>query len=273
MLVSGSLPMSSALTTSTTEVDSRLAAIDVSIECRMPVTTTSSRTSSLASHPARRATPLLPASTAATAAATEFTATLPLFDVPRRNPCPVRIFIVIPPTSDRRGKSQVQGTCSESGSLLLKRYKVIRSSRITGNGKLPTLSCETYGGRMGVSISRSPFILRNIPMLRMPLVAIRIRRRLRRGRDVAAGLLPDVAHSTRRSRRPWWRRLTNYSSLSWVLVRKSPASCRSRSWFDGSPVVRLTLRPRCTAGRALMVSAQRRRCVYSFTCRNSAAPS
>ena len=42
MLVSGSLPMSSALTTSTTEVDSLLVAIDVSIEWRMPVTTTSS---------------------------------------------------------------------------------------------------------------------------------------------------------------------------------------------------------------------------------------
>ena len=62
--------------------------------------------------------------------------------------------------------------------------------------------------------------------------------------------------------RPWRRRLTDYGSLSWVLVRKSPASCRSRSWLDGSPVVRLTLRPRCTAGRALIVSAQRRTCVY-----------
>ena len=42
MLVSGSLPMSSALTTSTMEVDALLVAIDVSIEWRMPVTTTSS---------------------------------------------------------------------------------------------------------------------------------------------------------------------------------------------------------------------------------------
>ena len=122
MLVSGSLPMSSALTTSTMEVDSLLAAIEVSIEWRMPLTTTSSVTSSLLAVCAR-ATPLVPARTAATAAATELMATLPLFDVPRRNPCPVRIFIVVPPTSDRLDKSQAQGTCSDSGSLMLKRDK------------------------------------------------------------------------------------------------------------------------------------------------------
>src|SRR5271167_2639992 len=46
-------------------------------------------------------------------------------------------------------------------------------------------------------------------------------------------------------------------SLSWVLFSKSLASWRSWSCFDGSPLVRLTTRPRFTAGRARMVSAQR----------------
>ena len=158
MLVSGSLPMSSALTASTMEVDSLLVAIDVSIECRMPVTTTSSMASLLAFASCARATPLLPASTAATAAATEFTATLPLFDG-HGGTMSCTDLHRYPPTSDRRGKSQVQRTCSESGSLLLKRYKVIRSPRITGNGNLPTLSCETYGGRMGVSITCCPYMV------------------------------------------------------------------------------------------------------------------
>ena len=62
-----------------------------------------------------------------------------------------------PPTSDRRGKSQVQGTCSEAASMLLKRYKVIRSPRITGNRKLLTLLCGTYEGRIGVSMTRCPY--------------------------------------------------------------------------------------------------------------------
>src|SRR3546814_2146192 len=38
-------------------------------------------------------------------------------------------------------------------------------------------------------------------------------------------------------------------SLSCVLVSKSPTSCRSCSWLEGSPNVRLTMRPRATAGR------------------------
>jgi hypothetical protein len=42
-----------------------------------------------------------------------------------------------------------------------------------------------------------------------------------------------------------------------VLLSKSAASCRSRSCSDGSPVVRLTMRPRFTAGLARMASAQR----------------
>ena len=45
--------------------------------------------------------------------------------------------------------------------------------------------------------------------------------------------------------------------LSCVLVSKSLASWRSRSCSDGSPLVRLTMRPRLTAGRARMASAQR----------------
>src|SRR3546814_2054422 len=39
-------------------------------------------------------------------------------------------------------------------------------------------------------------------------------------------------------------------SLSCVLVSKSLASCRSRNWLEGVPLVRLTFRPRATAGRA-----------------------
>ena len=46
-------------------------------------------------------------------------------------------------------------------------------------------------------------------------------------------------------------------SLSSVLVSKSPASCRSRSWVDGSPCRRLTIRPRFTAGRAAIAWAHR----------------
>ena len=45
--------------------------------------------------------------------------------------------------------------------------------------------------------------------------------------------------------------------LSCVLVAKSPASWRSCSWLDGSPETRLTIRPRCTAGRAAMAAVQR----------------
>lgn len=51
------------------------------------------------------------------------------------------------------------------------------------------------------------------------------------------------------------------ASLSWVLVSKSPASCRSRSCSDGSPLKRLTMRPRCTAARPNTVSAQRWTCL------------
>ena len=46
-------------------------------------------------------------------------------------------------------------------------------------------------------------------------------------------------------------------SLSWVLFWKSLASCRSCNWLEGSPNVRLTIRPRCTAGRSSNVSTQR----------------
>ena len=60
--------------------------------------------------------------------------------------------------------------------------------------------------------------------------------------------------------------------LSWVLSSKSLASCRSRSWLAGSPCMRLTMRPRFTAGRAPIVSAQRWTFLYSVTARNSPAP-
>lgn len=46
-------------------------------------------------------------------------------------------------------------------------------------------------------------------------------------------------------------------SLSCVRVSKSPASWRSCSWLSGAPQVRFTMRPRCTAGRAAISSAQR----------------
>lgn len=51
------------------------------------------------------------------------------------------------------------------------------------------------------------------------------------------------------------------SILSWVLVSKSAASWRSRSCSDGAPAMRLTIRPRFTAGRARMASAQRCTCL------------
>lgn len=52
---------------------------------------------------------------------------------------------------------------------------------------------------------------------------------------------------------------------------KSLASCRSGICSAASPKLRLTRRPRCTAGRWPIWSAQRRTWVYSCTDRNSAA--
>src|SRR5437764_8446875 len=62
------------------------------------------------------------------------------------------------------------------------------------------------------------------------------------------------------------------ASLSCVFVSKSLASCRSSSCSDGSPAVRLTMRPRLTAGRAQIWSVQRCTFLYSCTLRNSAPP-
>jgi hypothetical protein len=59
------------------------------------------------------------------------------------------------------------------------------------------------------------------------------------------------------------------ATLSCVLVSKSLASCRSRSWLAGSPLMRFTIRPRCTAGRLAIASVQRWTFFYSATCRNS----
>src|SRR4051812_36871604 len=53
------------------------------------------------------------------------------------------------------------------------------------------------------------------------------------------------------------------ASLSCVFVSKSLASWRSCSCSEGSPAVRLTIRPRLTAGRAWIWSAQRLTCLYS----------
>jgi hypothetical protein len=47
------------------------------------------------------------------------------------------------------------------------------------------------------------------------------------------------------------------STLSCVFVSKSLASCRSRSCSFGSPMPRLTMRPRFTAGRAAISFVQR----------------
>jgi len=62
------------------------------------------------------------------------------------------------------------------------------------------------------------------------------------------------------------------ASLSCVFVSKSLASCRSSSCSDGWPAVRLTMRPRLTAGRAQICSVQRMTFLYSCTLRNSAPP-
>jgi signal transduction histidine kinase len=53
---------------------------------------------------------------------------------------------------------------------------------------------------------------------------------------------------------------------------KSRAACRSGSCWLSSPQARLTIRPRWTAGRSAITSAQRMTCSYSWTERNSAAP-
>jgi hypothetical protein len=45
----------------------------------------------------------------------------------------------------------------ESGSLLLKRYKVIRNPRISENENSQTISNGTYWGHKGVSIVGRPF--------------------------------------------------------------------------------------------------------------------
>ena len=54
------------------------------------------------------------------------------------------------------------------------------------------------------------------------------------------------------------------ATLSCVFVSKSLASCRSCNWPDGSPCSRLTIRPRLTAGRAWIGSAQRTTFLYSY---------
>src|SRR5205814_3314173 len=61
-------------------------------------------------------------------------------------------------------------------------------------------------------------------------------------------------------------------SLSAVFVSTSLASCRSCSCSEGSPAVRLTIRPRFTAGRACIWSVQRCTFLYSCTPRNSPPP-
>ena len=111
MLVSGSLPMSSALTTSTMEVDSLLAAIDVSIEWRMPLTTTSWISWPSGWHcqavlaSCANASCAAPERITATAAATEFTAKRRRAVTRSPAECTVRIFIDFPLTSDTVSKA------------------------------------------------------------------------------------------------------------------------------------------------------------------------
>ena len=124
MLVSGSLPMSSALTASTTEVASLLVAIDVSIECRMPVTTTSWMGSSLAFAPRQ-------------------------LRRPRNSPLRYRCSKCHGGMHNLFGSSSLAPQRQIDGDSQPSNH----SPRITGKGNLPTLLCETYSCRMGVSIS------------------------------------------------------------------------------------------------------------------------
>jgi hypothetical protein len=56
--------------------------------------------------------------------------------------------------------------------------------------------------------------------------------------------------------------------LSWVRVSKSLASWRSCSCSSSGPLVRLTIRPRLTAGRPPISFVQRVRFLYSCVYRN-----
>jgi hypothetical protein len=56
--------------------------------------------------------------------------------------------------------------------------------------------------------------------------------------------------------------------LSCVLVSKSLASWRSCNCSSGGPLVRLTIRPRLTAGRSPISFVQRVRFLYSCVYRN-----
>jgi hypothetical protein len=91
---------------------------------------------------------------------------------------------------------------------------------------------------------------------------------------IGSGLPPHPGRACRRdSPSPLgegWRSPCR-ATLSCVFVSKSLASWRSCSCSDGSPVVRLTMRPRFTAGRANTASVQRWTFLYSWTDRNSAA--
>ena len=86
-------------------------------------------------------------------------------------------------------------------------------------------------------------------------IAILIFSRQANGGEPRQMVAPGVRHLTDGPRLPV------VSTRRWrtaqVFLSKSDASCRSRSCSDGSPVIRLTMRPRFTAGRARMASAQR----------------
>ena len=140
MLVSGSLPMSSALTTSTTEVASLLVAIDVSIESRMPVTTTSSSGVVICLHPARERLRCCQRAPRQLRRLRNSRRRYRGSNVPRLERMACTDLHRYSPHCVRSARYFAgSGTCSVSGSLLLKRYKVIHRP-----GSLEWLEMETF---------------------------------------------------------------------------------------------------------------------------------
>ena len=77
------------------------------------------------------------------------------------------------------------------------------------------------------------------------------------GRAHRLSVMDRPVHARADPESPWRQVLAGSPILSCVLVSKSPASCRSCNWLAGSPEMRLTMRPRLTAGRLAMASVQR----------------
>src|SRR3954471_7893152 len=90
------------------------------------------------------------------------------------------------------------------------------------------------------------------------------------GGRAGVGVLPQILLAVSPLTRSY--ALATSPTLSCVFVSKSDASWRSCSWLAGSPEMRLTMRPRFTAGRLAIASVQRCTFLYSCTDRNSPAP-